>query len=304
MGAWGAGVFENDTAGDWTDQFEQDAPPSIIAAALADVERSVDPDADACSVALAAAEVIAASRGHAVRGVPEEIKEWLAKTRFQADDELSRRAGESIVRIAESSELRELWENAAVWRRGLENLRRRLEQPAKPLRYRISKVGRNVGIRAARKAISEMGGYLLVQREGPAYLELPDDLSDPQLIDILQNHSEALAKVYSLVIKSRKITDRSLAEFYRLSHLVALYLDRTSISDAGLPHLVKMAGLLDLSLATTSVSDEGLLALVGSGLRCLAVQNTRITPAGVERFRREMPNCFVGPSWEWQQARR
>ena len=300
MGAWGAGVFENDTAGDWADQFEGDAPPSIVAAALSALEHSDDPEADACSVALAAAEVVAASRGHAARGLPDEIKDWLAKTRFQADDELSRRAGESVVRIAECSELRELWDNASAWKRGLENLRARLQRPAKAIRYRASKASGNPGIGAARKAISDLGGYLLVQRSGPAYLQLPDDLTDEQLIDLLQHHAPALAKVYSQPVSSRHITDRSLAEFYRLPHLVALYLDRTAVTDAGLPHLVKMAGLRHLSLANTSVSDEGLLALIGTKLRCLAVQNTRVTPAGIEHFRREMPDCFVGPSWEWK----
>ena len=59
MGAWGEGVFENDTAGDWTDQFEEFAPPSIVTAAIVEVSDCDDPGADACSTALAAA----ASRG-------------------------------------------------------------------------------------------------------------------------------------------------------------------------------------------------------------------------------------------------
>ena len=301
MGAWGEGVFENDTAGDWTDQFEESASPSIVTAAIVEVSDCDDPDADACSAALAAAEVIAASRGHAVRGLPEEIKDWLAKTKFEADDELARRARDAVVRIAECSELSELFENASTWRRGLENLQHRLQSPAKPARYRVSKVSRNTGIRAARKMVTDFRGYLSVERSGYMSLNLPDDLSDEKLMGLLQHHAEALSGMRQLVVGCMKVTDRALEEFYRLSHLVRLYLDHTKITDAGVPHLRKMAGLRDLSLARTAVSDEGLLALVGTQLRCVSVYESGITPAGVEQFQKTMPDCFVGPCWEWKQ---
>ena len=301
MGAWGEGVFENDTAGDWTDQFEEFAPPSIVTAAIVEVSDCDDPGADACSTALAAAEVIAASRGHAVRGLPDEIKDWLAKTKFQADDELARQAREAVVRIAECSELRQLFENASTWRRGLENLQHRLQSPAKPTRYRVSNVSRNTGILAARKMVTDFRGYMSVERSGYISLTLPDDLSDEKLMGLLQQHAEALSGMRQLVVRSIKVTDRALEEFYRLPHLVRLYLDDTKITDAGLPHLRQLVGLRDLSLASTAVSDEGLLALVGTQLRCVAVDKSRITPAGVEQFQKAMPGCFVGPCWEWKR---
>lgn len=302
MGTWGEGVFDNDTAGDWTDQFEEDAPPSIVSAAIVGVSDGDDPAAEVCSVALAAAEVIAASRGHAVRGLSDEIKDWLAKTKFQADDELSQRAHDAVVRIAECSELRELFENASTWQRGLENLKTRLQLPAKPVPYRVAKVSRNTGIRAARKAVADFRGHLSVERSGYMRLILPSDLTDEQLMGLLQQHAEALSGMPQLVVDSSKITDRALEEFYRLPQLVRLYLDHTKITDAGVPHLRKMAGLRDLSLARTAVSDEGLLALVGTQLRCVSVYESKITPAGVEQFQRAMPECFVGPCWEWKHG--
>ncbi len=300
MGAWGEGVFENDTAGDWADQFEESAPPSIVTAAIDRYCACQDPAADDCSIALVAAEIVAASRGHAVRGLPDEIKNWLAITKFRANDDLCRQASEAVVRIAEGSELRELFENASTWRRGLENLSNRLQLPAKPIRYRASKVSRNTGIRAARKALSEMRGYLSVERSGYVRLFFPDDLRDEELLSFLRQHAEALAGLRELVVRSGNITDQALEEFYRLPQLVRLYLDHTKITNAGVPHLRQMTGLRDLSLARTGVSDEGLLALVGTQLRCVSVYESRITPAGIEQFQKVMPDCFVGPCWEWK----
>ncbi len=41
MGAWGAGVFENDVAGDWAYQFEEVASPSILGDAIVPISASV-----------------------------------------------------------------------------------------------------------------------------------------------------------------------------------------------------------------------------------------------------------------------
>lgn len=299
MGAWGEGVFENDTAGDWVDQFEESAPPSVVVTAITQVLDEDEPDADTCSVALAAAEVIAASRGHAVRGLPDEIKDWLARSKFLANDELTTRAEDAVVRIAACSELRELFENASTWRRGLEKLQGRLRLPAKAVRYRASKATRNTGIRAARKAVSDIDGYLLVERSGYMGLKLSDEVSDEQLAGLLREHAEALSGLRQLVIQSENITDRGLEELYRLPQLVRLYLNHTNITDAGMAHIRRMSGLRDLSLAETAVTDEGLLALVGMQLRCVSVNDSKITPVGVQQFQNGMPECFVGPTWEW-----
>jgi hypothetical protein len=298
MGAWGEDVFENDTAGDWTDQFEDDARPSIVSEAIAAAIRSKEPDADVSSVALAAAEIIAASRGQACRGLPEEIKTWLAKTRFQADDKLAERAARAVARIADCSELAELWEHAAVWRRGLVNLNERLQLPAKPVKHRVSAASRNAGIGAAKKAIGDLAGHLRVDKAGIAHVLFPDDLTDEQLIGILQKHAAGLATVEDLVLKDN-ITDRSLAELHRLPRLSSLYLEQSSVTDVGMPDLQKLTSLQFLSLAGTALTDAGLLALVGSKLRCVAVQKTKVTAAGIKRFQQKMPGCFVGPSWEW-----
>lgn len=299
MGAWGEGVFENDVAGDWVDQFEESAPPSIVAAAIAQVFDDNEPDADTCSVALAAAEIIAASRGHAVRRLPDEIKRWLARSNFQADDELSRKAEDAVVRIAGCSELRELFKNASTWRRGLEKLQDRLRVPAKSVRYAASKAGRSTGIQAAKKAVSDLQGHLLVERSGDVNLRLTNFVTDEQLTRLLCQHAEALSGLRQLVVNSASITDRGLEELYRLPHLVRLYLDHTNITDAGMVHIRQMSGLRDLSLAQTAVTDEGLLALAATQLRCISVQKTKITPVGVQQFQKAMPECLIAPCWEW-----
>lgn len=299
MGAWGESVFENDTAGDWADQFENDAVPSIVTEAIAEALNSDDPDERVSAVALAAAEVIAASRGNPCRGLSIEIKSWIAKTKFQADDQLAELAAKVTVQIADCSELAELWQHASTWRRGLENLRDRLQSPVKPVKYRLSPTGKNAALRAAKKAILEIGGYMTVERSGYTRLLLDGCMTDEQWIGFLVSHSSGLSGMREVSIASKKITDRSLQEFHRLPMLKRVYLDRSSVTDTGMLILHEMPGLRDLSLADTSVTDVGLLALAGTSLRCVAVQKSAITEEGVKRFQQRMPDCFVGPSWEW-----
>lgn len=81
MGAWGAGIFENDTASDWLWTYEDDGAPAVEAAfqTAADEAASGEIDADTGSVALAAAEVVAAALGAPAAEIDDEQRETLAK---------------------------------------------------------------------------------------------------------------------------------------------------------------------------------------------------------------------------------
>jgi len=111
-GAWGFGSFENDDALDWVSELERVSGPQILVAAL----HSIDPkakyiDAPDCAVALAAAEVVAAARGHPVAALPAEVTRWIVRTRPRVDTDLLAMARSAVTacRDGKNSELRDLW---------------------------------------------------------------------------------------------------------------------------------------------------------------------------------------------------
>ncbi len=74
MGAWGTGIFENDDAGDWLWQYE-DNGASAVETALKNVHDAASSGmitAPAGSIALAAAEVVAAALGKPASGLDDE----------------------------------------------------------------------------------------------------------------------------------------------------------------------------------------------------------------------------------------
>lgn len=144
MGAWGATAFANDAAGDFTDTLKRGGVAKIRGALALD---SDDADDDAATVA--AAECIAAARGHAAAGLPEELAPQLGAWRkafTAADVRLARRA---LDRVETSSELAALWRGPKQkrWLAALADLRARLARkpvalvtPVRPKRRRV-KVG-------------------------------------------------------------------------------------------------------------------------------------------------------------------
>ena len=115
MGAWGAGAFDNDDAADWIDELlgSVDLTPARQAlAATMDSDSWLETPEGARAVAAAA--VVATGFDGDVKGLPDEVVEWLeyhpdAGTRADA-----RLALDALERIAgPDSELREAWLDAA-----------------------------------------------------------------------------------------------------------------------------------------------------------------------------------------------
>ena len=129
MGAWGVGPFDNDSAADWLAELEERGEAAIrdALAAAADAGDDAYIEIDAAAEALAAAEVVAASCGHAAPSLPEAVLAWSGAHGVPADDlvELALRAAK---RVGEASELRDLWDEAAnpAWLTGVHDLRFRL----------------------------------------------------------------------------------------------------------------------------------------------------------------------------------
>jgi hypothetical protein len=135
MGADGVGAFDNDGAMDWVAELEGRGEAAIrdalTAVAKADVDSYVE--APAAEEALAAAEVVAALAGHRAENLPDEVCAWIDAHGIPADDlfDLALRATK---RVASSSELRELWDEAGAdeWLAATRDLRYRLGDAAAP----------------------------------------------------------------------------------------------------------------------------------------------------------------------------
>jgi hypothetical protein len=134
VGAWGFGVFENDTACDFASGV---AGGGGVNALLGAIERvlSVEggyleaPDAEE---GLAAAEIIARLRGKPGQetAYTAAIDAWISASRAQVSDELTEKARRSVARVmAAPSELLELWADSDDfdwWKRAVEGVAQRL----------------------------------------------------------------------------------------------------------------------------------------------------------------------------------
>ena len=131
MGAWDFGPFDNDYARDWLYELEESTDTSVIAKALHKVADIGDgylkaPD---CSNAIAAAEVIAALRGHPVSDFPANAKQWVEANQTLDTAALVSVAVAALKRIRTNSELKELWDESPEspnWHATLDDVAHRL----------------------------------------------------------------------------------------------------------------------------------------------------------------------------------
>ena len=132
MGAWATDSFSNDDALDWLQDFA-DAPTIEMLRDTLEHVTTLDSDdyleAPDCSEAIAAAEIVAALNGKPAANVPDDLRTWLQSDHGLSAAELLPVALAAIRRVAENSELRELWEESDSydkWTVEVNNLTRRL----------------------------------------------------------------------------------------------------------------------------------------------------------------------------------
>jgi Domain of unknown function (DUF4259) len=111
MGAWGAGIYDNDDAADWAGELAEHGLDAVRAAldGVLDADYVESPDG-AC--ALAAADVVARLKAGGGEQSPycEDVVSWVAANRGPLSDELVDKAMRAIARVrSEDSELAELW---------------------------------------------------------------------------------------------------------------------------------------------------------------------------------------------------
>lgn len=134
MGAWGAGIFENDAACDWIGGLQRTSDLSHLKKALAAVSRVGDEylEADSASQALAACETIARLLGNPGPSSPytTALDEWVKSHRLEVPVGLVQQAIAVIDRISTPpSELLELWQegdDGRNWLQTLDHVRSRL----------------------------------------------------------------------------------------------------------------------------------------------------------------------------------
>jgi len=134
MGAWGHGVFDNDTACDWAYDLKERDDLSYVEETLDKVlavgnDYLESPDAEE---ALAAAEVIARLQGNwgARDSYTESMDTWVESVGLRPSRELARKAQSAIDRVLTApSELLELWgegKDLELWKQTLADLKSRI----------------------------------------------------------------------------------------------------------------------------------------------------------------------------------
>jgi len=129
VGAWGTGSFENDDAADWVSTVGTDAPTALTQIFAEAADHPGYLEAPQASVAVAAAEVVAALSGSPAAGVPTTILEWAKKNPQASTPELKALAVRALERVRRNSEVKDLWMEADGlndWTAAIQDLQTRI----------------------------------------------------------------------------------------------------------------------------------------------------------------------------------
>ena len=126
MATWGTKTFEDDAATDWLLELTEAEEAREFLLANITLSEDSTPGYDTGVICLAACEVIIALIDEPRRGLPEELKDWLADNECDDITDLPEKAlGSLDIILEESSELVETWkdqEDYEEWREGVDEL--------------------------------------------------------------------------------------------------------------------------------------------------------------------------------------
>ena len=134
MGAWGSGPFENDAALDWVRELKRSDDREFPLTVLRQLEAAAGIGGREGEIGVAAAEVVAASRGWPSESLPDGVLDWLEHTGGSTEASAAELALRVVGAIeGETSDLRALWDEGGgvEWRERMADLRERLEAPAR-----------------------------------------------------------------------------------------------------------------------------------------------------------------------------
>ena len=132
MGAWGNGIFENDTAADWVYQLEGCTDLSIIDKTLDNALHADYLDSDDACEALAAIETLTRlqGRGGEPSAYTEAVDQWVAANPLAVSLPIIEKSLKVIdLTLSSNSELFELWaetDELDDWKNEINDLRQRL----------------------------------------------------------------------------------------------------------------------------------------------------------------------------------
>lgn len=121
------------------------------------------------------------------------------------------------------------------------------------------------------------------------------DMGGAIVSDVGMKALASLVNLQTLDLSRMEITPQGLEPLLKLNKLRRLNLwQAVRIDDRAAPHLLGMTTLEELDLGDTAITDATLAQLEGmKRLKILLVSGTKVTPQGVERFRKARPDCRV-----------
>ncbi len=140
--------------------------------------------------------------------------------------------------------------------------------------------------RAAIASIGRLHGSISYKESGPNWLRkvIPDEkfFWSPVAIRFDPSNPITDADLQSVINRLWKFDDLTYLNF-----------DRSKITDAGIAQLVPFANKLEsLDIRGTGVSDDGITYLQRfPRLTLLRLKGSAISPDGIEKIRKSMPNC-------------
>ncbi|HEX8350847.1 MAG TPA: DUF4259 domain-containing protein [Hymenobacter sp.] len=136
MAAWGPYNFDNDDATDFAGEFmENGSEVQLLEALVAAAEEEDYLDVEVASHALAAAEIVAAWRGHPGTDFLPGLLAKVQHMGISDEDELVELAQQAVEAVLKNSEPRDLWTEAKqleAWEAAQKDLLARLEAEPNP----------------------------------------------------------------------------------------------------------------------------------------------------------------------------
>lgn len=129
-GAWGVGAFENDTALDWLSEMsDSDNSLVLFKSAIDAPTRGGFIDADICSNAIAASEIVAIAFNASSEKYSEEIFSVAVSLKPLLNNEAVARAEKAVAICSgePGSELKQLWNESKEWSAYISGLQLRLK---------------------------------------------------------------------------------------------------------------------------------------------------------------------------------
>ncbi|HLW65166.1 MAG TPA: protein kinase [Gemmataceae bacterium] len=134
---------------------------------------------------------------------------------------------------------------------------------------------------------------------GLAYLKNCKDLAHLNLYstrvgDEGMANFQDFRRITHLDLSTTDVTDKGLANFKDCKKLERLALQSTAVTDTGLAYFKDCKHLVHLNLNMTQVTDRGLAYFKDCKLLSeLKLQKTNVSPAAVEAFAKDIPQCKI-----------